>query len=284
MAYTKALDVSQWQGGIDWNAVKNAGYQIAIIKMGGGDAGLYTDTKANANYYGAKNAGLLIAGYYFAGGGNPENEADFFLSLMSPLDTDDVLVLDWEIQNANPVDWCRRFIQRLKDRSAPIPLLYINNYTENSLDWSPVVNQSVALYLANYAISPEQDAHLNHFATYIMHQYTSSGTVPGISGRVDLDAWFGSADQFKAYGYHAPVSPPAPTPTPEPTPAPTPVPEPIPEPSPEPTPPPVADPLPAIYKTVQENNTLLKQILSMVQSIFGYFSGQYKSFKKYIKK
>ncbi|HRS66976.1 MAG TPA: GH25 family lysozyme, partial [Spirochaetia bacterium] len=52
MARTKGIDVSHWQGTIDWNKVKAAGIQFAIIKAGGSDAGTYTDSKWEANYKG----------------------------------------------------------------------------------------------------------------------------------------------------------------------------------------------------------------------------------------
>src|SRR4051812_45665718 len=106
MSFIKAIDVSTYQGNIDWKAVKASGIQIAIIKMGGADAGLYTDSKANQNYYGAKAAGLAVGCYYFAGPGSAANQADHFVSLCSPLEKDDVLVLDWEIQAADPVGFC----------------------------------------------------------------------------------------------------------------------------------------------------------------------------------
>lgn len=53
---TKGIDVSHWQGTIDWNKVKAAGIEFAIIKAGGSDAGTYTDSKWEANYKGAKQA------------------------------------------------------------------------------------------------------------------------------------------------------------------------------------------------------------------------------------
>ena len=126
MSFVKGIDVSQWQGAIDWNAVKASGVQFAIIKMGGGDAGLYYDSRATQNYYNAKAAGLAVGGYWFAGGGNPENEADSFIAAMSPLEENDVFVLDWEIPNGDPVGWCERFIQRVHDRVGVWPLLYMN--------------------------------------------------------------------------------------------------------------------------------------------------------------
>jgi lysozyme len=185
MSYTAAVDCSQWQGTIAWPLVN---VPIAIIKMSGGDNGLYTDSKANANYYGAKSSGKAIGGYHFAGGKDAVNEADFFISCMSPLEQDDVMVLDFEIPHADPVGWCRAFVNRVHDRTGVWPLLYINLATLNAHDWSSVLN-NCGLWLAAWNNDPEATL-TNH--PYVMHQYSSNGTVPGIGGRVDLDAWFGS--------------------------------------------------------------------------------------------
>lgn len=67
MAGIKGIDVSHWQGTIDWDKVKAAGIKFAIIKAGGSDAGFYTDSKWEANYMGAKSAGIPIGAYYFVG-------------------------------------------------------------------------------------------------------------------------------------------------------------------------------------------------------------------------
>lgn len=271
MAHINAIDVSQWQGNINWSAVN---VPIAIIKMSGGDAGLYTDSKANQNYYGAKAAGKLVGGYHFAGGGNPENEADFFVAAMSPLEENDVLVLDWEIEHPDPVGWCTRFVNRVHDRTGVWCLFYTNGARVNAYNWSPVLN-NCGLWVAWYGMDPEGNLPIKR--SYVMHQYTSGGSVPGIAGRVDMDAWFGTLDQFKKYGYH---KPPAPTPQPQPQPEPQPVPPPTPVPDPpkedpkldvDPTPPPA----PA-HDYGEENNTLLKQILKLLQDLVAKITGIFK--------
>ena len=63
----RGIDVSKWQGKIDWNAVKLAGIEFAIIKAGGSDAGFYTDSFYQTNYNGAKEAGIPIGAYYIVG-------------------------------------------------------------------------------------------------------------------------------------------------------------------------------------------------------------------------
>lgn len=269
MSHIEAVDVSKYQGNINWAAVDRP---IVLIKMSGGDNGLYTDSQANQNYYGAKNTGKLIGGYHFAGGGNPQNEADFFIAAMSPLEENDVLALDWEINHADPVGWCTAFVNRVHDRTGVWPLFYANGSTINAHDWSPVRN-NCGTWVAWYGQNPEGNLPIS--GNYVMHQYASSGTVPGINGNVDHDAWFGSLDQFKKYGYHTPV---APAPTPPPAPAPVPPPQPVPEP-PAPTPTPPVDPTPPpapVSEIDKENNSLLKQILALLQDLINKITGIFK--------
>lgn len=234
MPTTSAVDISQYQGTIDFNSVTEP---IVIMKMSGGDAGLYVDSKANQNYYGAKAAGKALGMYHFAGGGDPANEADFFIAACSPLEKDDVMVLDWEIPHADPVGWCLVFVTRVHERTGVWPLIYMNLATLNSHVWNPVL-ANCGLWLAAWNNDP--DATLTD-KFYVMHQYSSNGTVSGIAGRVDLDSFFGSVAQFKEYGYQPPVTPPveepvAPLPTPsEPVLIP-PIPDPPPLPELQPTP------------------------------------------------
>lgn len=274
MSFIKAVDVSQWQGNIDWGAVKRSGVNIGIIKMSGGDAGLYADSKANANYYGAKAAGLALGGYHFAGGNNAQNEADFFVACMAPTEENDVFVLDWEIPHANPVGWCLAFVNRVHERTGVWPLVYMNGSTANSYDWNPVL-QNCGLWVANWNNDPDGPAVTSR--PYVMHQYTSSGSVQGIAGRVDLDAWYGTVAQFNKYGFHGA---PAPSPTPPPVPTPTPIPDPVPTPKPDPTPTPTPDPTPPPAPTPKpEDKTLWDAILALFQKIVEFFKGYKKEGK-----
>lgn len=272
MAHIEAIDISQWQGNINWGAVDRP---IAIIKMSGGDAGLYTDSKANQNYYGAKAAGKLVGGYHFAGGGNPVNEADFFVAAMSPLEENDVLVLDWEIEHPDPNGWCLAFVNRVHDRTGIWPLFYTNGARINQHGFA-AVRANCGTWVAWYGQDPEGNLPIS--GSYVMHQYTSSGSVPGIAGRVDLDAWFGSLDQWKKYGYHAPAPAPTPTPAPEPVPEPVPVPPPTPvpdPPAPDPVPQPVPSPVPAptpepTPQPSKKGKTLLAAFLAAVAAVVAY--------------
>lgn len=63
----KGIDVSRWQEGIDFNAVRAAGYDFVILKAGGSDDGFYTDRCFESFYDQARAAGLYIGAYYFVG-------------------------------------------------------------------------------------------------------------------------------------------------------------------------------------------------------------------------
>lgn len=201
----RAIDVSQWQGVINWSAVPS---EIVMMKMSGGDAGLYYDSKASVNYMGATAAGKAVGMYHFAGGGDPIQEADFFIAACSPLAKNDVMVLDWEIAHGNPVGWCQSFIQRVIDKTHTIPIIYMNTSTENTYNWKPIVDMNVGLWVADYRFTAQQNVPIKRWPTYIMHQFTSSGAEPGIGGRVDVNEWFGSKAQFQKYGYQPQVTPP----------------------------------------------------------------------------
>ena len=63
----KGIDVSRWQGEIDWKAVKTSGIEFVILKAGGSDAGFYIDAKFEQYFTGAKAAGLPVGAYYYVG-------------------------------------------------------------------------------------------------------------------------------------------------------------------------------------------------------------------------
>jgi GH25 family lysozyme M1 (1,4-beta-N-acetylmuramidase) len=241
---TDAIDISCYQGNVNWATVPQP---IVIIKATGGDGngnGLYVDNKMVANYRNAKNAGKAVGQYHFAGGGDPVGEANYFLTNVSPLEQFDVLVLDWEIEHNDPVSWVKTWVETVHNACGVWPIVYMDLDRLQRFDWSPIKN--CGIWVAAYQGAP--NANLTP-KNYIMHQWTSSGKVAGISGNVDLDCFWGTVDQFKKYGWQsnpAPTPIPVPTPTPTPTPVPQPIPQPTPtpEPTPEPIPSPVPDPTP----------------------------------------
>lgn len=226
MAFLNFIDVSKYQGDIDFQAVKAANVAGVIIKISGGDDGLYYDSKATANYNGAKAADMLVGGYHFAGHTDPIAEADFFVNGMKPFADNDGFVLDFDSDQPDAVSWVLAFVNRVHDLTGVWCFVYVNGSTRNAHDWSPVA-ANCEFWIAWYGKDPNADLPVN--GVYVMHQYTSTAQIPGISGNVDEDAVFLTPEQFDACGWHpvpAAVPPvtvlPPPAPVPEPTPAPAP--------------------------------------------------------------
>ena len=67
MSKIYGIDVSHWQGSIDFDKVRKAGKDFVILKAGGSDRGFYTDSCFKRNYEAAKKAGLKVGAYYFVG-------------------------------------------------------------------------------------------------------------------------------------------------------------------------------------------------------------------------
>lgn len=247
MAYIPAKDISRWQG-----AWQDTGEPIVMIKMSGGDDGLYMDAQATNNYRQAVAAGKAVGGYHFAGATDPIAEANYFMQAMSPLAENDVYALDWEVSHPDPVGWCSQFVQHVHDTIGVWPLVYMNLSTLRSRDWTPVFS-NCGLWLADWNNDPE--AAISTPFPIVMQQYADGPSY-------DRDAWFGTVEAFKKYGWHAQQetpSEPTPQPTPTPDPTPTPVEPPVPtpdtptpnpsEPTPVETPTPPTPPTPEVVKT-----------------------------------
>lgn len=87
------VDVSRWQGDIDWQRVKSDGAQFAIIKC---TQGVSTkDPKFRENYIGALRAGLLVAAYHYISKASPKAQATFLRNALVQSDTP--IMLDWEL-------------------------------------------------------------------------------------------------------------------------------------------------------------------------------------------
>lgn len=230
-----AKDISRYQG--NW---KDTGEPIVMLKIGGGDNGLYFDSQATENYTGAKAAHRHVGGYWFAGGNNPSAEAAFFLKGMEPLTENDVYALDVESgktwnpngPGVDPVSWVNEFCNYIHNAIGVWPLIYMNLNTLQLHNWDTVLTKC-GLWLADWNNDPSGTINTGGHV-YVMQQY-ADGPV------YDRDEWYGTVEQFDKYGWHAaapaPPTPPTPAPTPPPPSVPTPPPTPTPVPPPAPVPP-----------------------------------------------
>lgn len=203
----KGIDISHWQGDrgdIDWKKVKKNGYLFAFIKAT--ESTNFLDPKYRDQVGGARDAGVLVGHYHFARGGDPIKEADFFLSqVINPIEGEAV-ILDWEIQHADPAKWCLTWLKRVEERLGFKPIIYLNESTVKSVDWTDVAKGNYGLWIAKYGNNddvPDQSETPNtdEWAFFVAWQYTSRGAVPGVIGYVDINVGnFDSIDKLKKYG------------------------------------------------------------------------------------
>lgn len=87
MSQKFGIDVSHWQGDFDFARAKsNEGVEFAIIKAGGGDAGLYKDSKFETNYKKCEDCGLPKGAYFYGNAksvAEAKKEAEYFISILS---------------------------------------------------------------------------------------------------------------------------------------------------------------------------------------------------------
>lgn len=187
----RGIDVSHWQGDIDWEAVKADGIEFAIIKAGGSDDGFYTDSMFEQNYAGAKENGIAVGAYYFVGKyckSHEDGVADAmrFITMISGMQFEYPLYIDFEAPDASDVegntDAAIGFCQTMEDNGyfAGIYASEISGFKDR-LDDSRLQSYShwVARYGDRPSTIPEDVFHI--------WQYSSTGSVAGIDGNVDMD-------------------------------------------------------------------------------------------------
>jgi lysozyme len=213
-AGTKAMgiDVSRFQGAIDWASVAGSGIRFAFVQASRG-SGLDCTVKPDqcgadpyfaANRLAAKAVGIRVGAYHraFASGGTDAAaradalaEADLFIAQVASLQQGELIpVLDAEspftgMTSTTLRTWIRVWVKRVRKRLGRKPMIYTN-----ASSWSATGNTTefakarYPLWVAEWGVS-KPTVPANNWArrSYWVWQYTSSGRVPGISGRVDMD-------------------------------------------------------------------------------------------------
>ncbi|MCH4007713.1 MAG: peptidoglycan-binding protein [Eubacterium sp.] len=185
----KGIDVSHWQGNINWAKVKTSGIRFAIIKAGGSDDGFYTDSKWEANYKGAKANGIAVGAYYFAGpkcvtAEAGRADAKRFIRLLKGKKLEYPVYFDCEAQPAAKRSGTTKaalaFCKEL-EKAGYYAGIYASTYSgfQDRLDDAKL--HSIAHWVAQYA------GKCSYRGDYGIWQYSSSGKVPGISGNVDMN-------------------------------------------------------------------------------------------------
>lgn len=192
------IDVSTWQGEIDWQQVKDAGIEYAMIRVGyrSTDLGkLDTDGFAQINYEGASAAGVKVGAYFFSQAISAEEaaeEARYVLEIIKDWNVEMPIVYDWEYVDETArtagldartlTDCTIAFCQTIEEAGYD-SMIYFNEdqshkkmYLEELTDYG--------FWLAMY------DQVMDYAYKIDMWQYSNTGSVPGIEGNVDMNLYF----------------------------------------------------------------------------------------------
>lgn len=218
----KGIDISRWQGTINWPVVsKNV--EFAMIKIGGSDDGFYMDGMAQRNVIEARSAGMKIGFYVYLGGAHAVGEEvqhiKNLISQIGGLKPGEIFALDWEERTADEVGYVAGIAKGCIDAGFPPPLIYMSLSRVTGNNWQRLVAMNCGLWVAAWGNNdsiPDATPGSDEWPFWAMWQYSSTGSVPGIAGRVDLDQFNGTAEQFKQYGQKTGVSIPQPIPIPQP--------------------------------------------------------------------
>lgn len=194
-ASSTGIDVSKWQGNIDWNAVKAAGIEFAIIRVGyrGSETGvLVEDPYFRQNINGATAAGLKVGVYFFTQAiteAEAVEEASMALSLTEGYNLAYPIFIDTEKGSgnarANGLDRDTRtacitaFCKTVQNAGRKAGVYASKSWYNNNLNASRLNNYCI--WVAQY------NTECTYTGRYSIWQYTDSGKVPGIKGNVDLN-------------------------------------------------------------------------------------------------
>ncbi len=193
----KGVDVSDYQGTVDWSTAKAAGVTFGFVKATEGDT--LVDSTFAQNWSAMKAAGVVRGAYhFFHPGDNATTQASFVLSTVGPLAAGDLpIVLDFEVLDgvaeATAVADAVTFLATVTKATGTTAILYMS---ADFLSGSYAALKPYTLWVANYGVTcpglPSE------WSAWSFWQNSGSGSVSGISGETDTDVFNGSLSQLTA--------------------------------------------------------------------------------------
>lgn len=184
----EGIDVSDWQGYIDYSQVADSGIEVVYIRASEGFS--YVDSQFENNYTNAKSAGLKVGFYHYLTARTIDEaklQAQFFASTISGKSPDCKLAIDFEsfgnLDNNQINEISVTFLQTVQNLTGKEVVVYSDEYNANNVFNSQTAYY--ALWVAQYEVSePTVD---NNWTSWEGWQYTDQGEISGISGYVDRD-------------------------------------------------------------------------------------------------
>lgn len=186
----QGIDVSNWQGYINYSEVKNSGIDVVYIKASQGNS--IVDSYFRTNYDNAKANGLKVGLYHFLTARTvqeAQQQAEYFTSVISGTSPDCKLAMDFEVfgdltnQQINEISFA--FLQKVQELTGKEVIVYSDGSNAANTFSSELAN-AYPLWVAQYGVTTPDTG---NWSSYEGFQYSDNGTVPGISGFTDLDTF-----------------------------------------------------------------------------------------------
>jgi GH25 family lysozyme M1 (1,4-beta-N-acetylmuramidase) len=194
----RGIDVSAYQGDVNWQKVKNDGIEFVFVRIGfrgyGSAGNVVEDAYAMTNLRGAREAGLQVGAYFFSQAitvAEAEEEAEFALSILGDFVLDLPLVYDWEYvkdtaRTANVTAheltaFAKAYCAKVEEGGCKSMVYFNEKYAAGRLQ--PEELGGIDFWYAQY------DGKMDLPYRAQVWQFSNTGRVSGIYGNVDLNIW-----------------------------------------------------------------------------------------------
>lgn len=203
-AQMNGIDISNWQSNIN---VTKMDVDFVIVKATEGSS--YTSPSFTKQANDTLNSGKKLGVYHYMTYMTPaKQQAEHFVRTVEPYINKAVLVLDFESTAVNKgVSFALEFLREVENLTGVKPMIYMSQSVASSHDWTNVINNDYGLWVARYPLgstvtgfrSDLSYGNLGYWKSAAMFQYTSHGKLPGYSGYLDLDIFYGDESQWDEY-------------------------------------------------------------------------------------
>lgn len=193
----KGIDVSNWQGTLDVDALKAGGVEFVIAKATEGTG--FVDAYCDDTVQKCKRAGLPWGFYHFARCNDPSVEAAFFISNTSNYFNEGIPVLDWEGDQS--VGWVNSFVRTVHEQTGIWPWVYANPWRFNQGGVEPNCARWIASYppVTRPGLGYDPGDVPATDGLVAAWQYASDGDVAGYEGNLDVNVFYGDHASWDAY-------------------------------------------------------------------------------------
>jgi lysozyme len=202
------IDISKWQGTIDWRAVRAAGTRFVFLKATeGGD---HVDSRFRENWAGARAAGIPTGAYHFVYWCRPAHEqAQWFVQHIpqtnDQLTLPPVLDVEWnghsrtcprKVSREAAIEKMQLMLRELEQHTGRRPIIYTDIPFHKDVIEGTNAFEGYPFWIRSTAARPEERYANRRWEFW---QYTTTGRVPGIGGNVDRNAFYGSEQEFQSW-------------------------------------------------------------------------------------